>query len=152
MKKAKIVFWLLIFGFMGLVFFQNQAYFLAKNSLQIDLWFQKYLIPETPNGLYFLAFFLIGLLIAYAYHLPERFRSSKSIKQLNAKIASLEAAAATSQRAAAPADPHPPAEPHFPAEPPSPAEAVGDKEPAAAADALPPEASPAEDAEPRGRS
>jgi hypothetical protein len=100
MKKVKIIFWLLIFGFMGLVFFQNQAYFLAKNSLRIDLWFQNYLVPEAPNGLYFLAFFLAGLLIAYFYCLPERFRCTKIIKQLNAKIASLEAAAATSQKAA----------------------------------------------------
>jgi hypothetical protein len=104
MKKVKIVFWLLILVFMALVFFQNQAYFLTRNSLRIDLWIQNYFIPETPNGLFFLAFFLAGLLIAYVYYLPERFRCNKIIKQLNAKIASLEAAAATSQKAAGPAE------------------------------------------------
>ena len=113
MKKLKIVFWLLVIGFMGLVFFQNQDYFLAKNSLRIDLWFQKYLIPETPNGLYFIAFFVIGLLIAYVYYLPERFRCSKNVRQLNAKIASLETAAAASRKATAPADPHPVVEPQI---------------------------------------
>ncbi len=111
MKKVKIVFWLLVLGSMGLIFFQNQAYFIAKNSLRIDLWFEKYLIPETANGIYFLAFFLFGLLIAYFYHLPERFRCAKIIKQLSAQIASLETAAAASRAAAAPPETIPPARP-----------------------------------------
>jgi uncharacterized integral membrane protein len=146
MKKVKIVFWLLVLGFMGLVFFQNQDYFLAKNSLRIDLWFQKYLIPETPNGLYFLAFFIIGLLIAYVYYLPERFRCNKSIRQLNAKIASLEAAAATSKKATPPVDPHP----YVEAE--APAEVSDEKEPAPSADTASAEAAPSGEKEPSDRS
>ena len=123
MKQVKLIFWLLILGFMGLVFFQNKAFFLVKNSLQIDLWFEKYTIPEIANGLYFLGCFLIGLLLAYFYQLPERFRSGKNIKQLNAEVATLKAQAAGPHReegaAAAQSPPQapPPAAANAPAQP-----------------------------------
>ena len=123
MKQIKLIFWLLILGFMALVFFQNKEFFLAKNSLQIDLWFEKYTIQEIANGLYFLGCFLVGLLLAYFYQMPERFRSGKNIKQLNAEVASLKAEAAGhgQNKATAATQPSPQAEsptaPNAPAEP-----------------------------------
>jgi hypothetical protein len=98
MKQVKLVFWLLVLAFVGLLFYQNREYFLIRHSLRLDLWFGAYTIPEVPNGLYFLACFLVGLLLAYFYQLPERFRSGKTIKHLNATIASLEADAANRDR------------------------------------------------------
>ena len=86
MNKAKTVFWVIIVGFILLVFFQNQAFFLARQSLRINLLFYQYQSPEVPGVVFFLAFFLVGLLIAYFFGLAERFQLKKTIKSLSAKI------------------------------------------------------------------
>jgi len=86
MKKAKWIFWLLVIGFIGLVVYQNQGYFLDKQQLGIDVYFQKYQTPVFANGLFILAAFLIGLLLAYIYSLSERFKSGKTIRSLNDAI------------------------------------------------------------------
>ena len=88
MNKVKTVFWLIIFGLIMLVFFQNREFFMAKQGFIIDLVFAKYQSPEVPNAVLFLALFLAGLLIAYFFGLAERFKLKKTIKNLNTKIAS----------------------------------------------------------------
>ncbi len=37
MKKATLIIWLIIFGFIALVIFQNQTFFMAKESYRINL-------------------------------------------------------------------------------------------------------------------
>ncbi len=84
MKKVKIAFWIILIGFFATIVYQNQEFFLAKQSLVINLLFQTYYMPETQNAVLCAAFFLLGFLIAYISGLTERFRSSKTIKGLNA--------------------------------------------------------------------
>jgi uncharacterized integral membrane protein len=86
MNKAKAVFWLIVIGFLLLVFFQNQNFFFAKQSLHINLLFVKYQTPEVAAALLFLALFVLGLLVSYFLCLPERFRLRKTIKNLNATV------------------------------------------------------------------
>jgi hypothetical protein len=84
MNKAKLIIWLLVLGFMGLVIFQNEGYFLnAEQSLRLNLGvFPEYHSPQLPMVFFHLAFFLYGLIVAYCFGLSGRFRSRKAIKRL----------------------------------------------------------------------
>lgn len=89
MKKAKIVLWVIFLGLIAIIFFSNKDYFLAKQGIQINLFFtEPFQIQELPNAIYFLVFFLAGFLIAYFISLSERFKSKKTIKNLNAAATS----------------------------------------------------------------
>jgi uncharacterized integral membrane protein len=84
MKKVKIVIWIIIIGFLAIIFFSNKDYFLAKQSLQIKIpHIAAKSFKELPNVVYFLVFFVIGFLVAYFLSLSERFKSKKTIKNLN---------------------------------------------------------------------
>ena len=55
MKKAKIVFWVILVCFLGLIFFSNKEYFLAKQALNLKLPFlEPYHSPEMANAIFFL--------------------------------------------------------------------------------------------------
>ena len=89
MKKVKIAFWAVILIFIGIFVYQNEVYFMEKNSLRLQLPFLETLhTPELPNAFLFLLFLLIGFLIAYFLNLSERFKSKKTIKNLNAATTS----------------------------------------------------------------
>ena len=84
MNKAKLIIWLLVLGFMGLFIYQNEGHFLsAEQSLRLNLWvFPEYHSPKLPMVSFYLVFFLYGLIVAYFFGLPERFRNRKAIKRL----------------------------------------------------------------------
>lgn len=87
MKKATLFIWLIIFGFIALVIFQNQTFFLAKESYRINLGIiQEYLSPAIPNAALILFFFFCGLLIAYLFGFSARFKAKRTIKRLNNSI------------------------------------------------------------------
>ena len=89
MKRVKIVFWVIILIFLVVIFIQNKPFFIAKQSLKLQLPFLKaYHTPELPYAVIFLVFFLAGFLIAYFFSLYDRFKSKKTIKNLNAAAAS----------------------------------------------------------------
>jgi uncharacterized integral membrane protein len=89
MKKVKVVFWLLVIAFIALVVYQNQEYFLAKESLKIDLYVtQPYHTPALATGIFILACFVIGFLIAYVMTLSERFKARKAVRNMNATMES----------------------------------------------------------------
>jgi uncharacterized integral membrane protein len=99
MRKVKIVFWLILGGLLGLVFWQNQAFLLEKKQLEINYFIGQVQFPELQIALYFLVLFLTGLLISYFSSLAERFMARKTIKKLKEelshagiKISELEAA------------------------------------------------------------
>ncbi|MFW6334441.1 MAG: LapA family protein, partial [Desulfosalsimonas sp.] len=83
MKKVKYMLVVIILGLVALAVYQNKGFFIEKQSLGINLYFFDYQGPELPNGIYYLAVFLIGVLIAYFSTLPQKFRSRKTIRQLN---------------------------------------------------------------------
>lgn len=89
MKKVKIAFWIVVFGFIGLVIFQNKDFFMAKRSLMIDLGFFHYETPFLASAIFFVAFFLVGILISYFFSLFKHFKDAKTIKTLKAKESSL---------------------------------------------------------------
>ena len=88
MKKATLIVWVIIFGFIALVIFQNQTFFLAKSSLGLNLGIiEKYHSPELHNAVVFLIFFFFGLTVTYLFSLPARFKAKRTIKKLNTTIA-----------------------------------------------------------------
>ena len=88
MKKATLIVWVIIFGFIALVIFQNQTFFLAKETFRINLGVMtEYLSPAIPNAVVVLVFFFAGLLIAYLFGFSARFKAKLMIKRLNATIA-----------------------------------------------------------------
>ncbi len=90
MRNVKLVLWVIIFAFVGLVIFQNQDFFLSKQSLGINIYFSAYQTPEIYIAVLFLGCFLFGLIVSYLQGLAERFRLSRKIKELSvAKDASL---------------------------------------------------------------
>ena len=86
MKKIKLIIWLIIIGLLGTIMYQNRDFFLAKQSLGIDLISSQYQSPEIPTALFFTAFFLFGWLIAYLFSLADRFRAAKTIKGLQQSV------------------------------------------------------------------
>lgn len=98
MKKVKIAFWIVVFGFVGLVIFQNKLFFMDKSQLVLNLGFFNYQTPFLANAIYFVAFFLIGILISYFFSLFKHFKDAKTIKALKAKEASLVDAVASLEK------------------------------------------------------
>ena len=88
MKRVKIVIGVLIIVLVALIIIQNQDYFFAQESLKMDLYVLQYHTPEFPNGTFIIACLLIGFLGAYIIGLPDRFKSKKAIKNLNADVSS----------------------------------------------------------------
>ena len=86
MRKFKIGFWAVIFGLMGIVIFQNQDFFMAKQSLRIDLILTKYETPELHRAILFAGIFLTGFIISYIFALIDRLRFRKAVKSLGAEI------------------------------------------------------------------
>jgi uncharacterized integral membrane protein len=86
MGNLKTGLWIVIVGFVGLLFFQNQGVFLATRKLRMDLLFAKYQSPELPDILLFICTFVIGCLISYFASLSSRFKFKKRIKQLHSTL------------------------------------------------------------------
>jgi hypothetical protein len=89
MKKVKIGLWVILLLFIGLFFYQNKDFFMIKHSLNYGLPFlEVHQAPALPVAILFLFTFLLGLLGAYFYGLADRFKSKKTIKNLNAAATS----------------------------------------------------------------
>ena len=91
MKKATLIIWVIIFGFIALVIFQNQTFFMTKHSLRLNLGVvNEYHTPELPIAVVFIFFFFSGLVIAYLFNFSTRFKARRTTKKLNAAITSHE--------------------------------------------------------------
>ncbi len=89
MKKVKIAFWIIVFGFVGLLIFQNRGFFMSESRLMLDMGFFYYETPFLANAVFFVAFFLVGVLISYFFGLFKQFKDAKTIRTLKAKEATL---------------------------------------------------------------
>ena len=89
MKKVKIALWIIIFGFIGLIIFQNRGFFMSESRMLLDLGFFYYESPFLANAIFFVAFFLVGMLISYFSSLFKHYKDAKTIKTLKAKETSL---------------------------------------------------------------
>jgi len=90
MNKIKAFFWIVLVGFILIVFFSNLDFFLQSQIIHMNFIVKNYSLPALPSAVIFLVFFGAGLLIAYLSNLPERFRLRKAIKNLKTTIDSQE--------------------------------------------------------------
>ncbi len=87
MKKVTLIIWLIIFGFIALVIFQNQTFFMAKESYRINFGIMdEYMSPPIAHAALILIFFFSGLIIAYLFGFSARFKAKRTIKRLNHNI------------------------------------------------------------------
>ena len=99
MKKATLIIWVIIFGVIALLIFQNQAFFLSNQSLRVNLGVtEAYHTPELPIAILVLLFFLTGIVIAYLFSLSARLKARRTVKKLNTTITSHNAEVAELRR------------------------------------------------------
>jgi hypothetical protein len=90
MKTIRPLLWSLLVIVSVVVVVQNLSLFTHKEALRLNLLIKQYQTGPIYLTLYFLAFFLIGLLISYFYGLAERFKANKTIKNHLETIRKLE--------------------------------------------------------------
>lgn len=85
MNKMKLVIWLIILGLIGLAVYQNQEHFLGSSqSLRLNLGIlPEYRSPELPLVVFYVVFFVFGLLVDFGFGLPEKLRKRRALKQLS---------------------------------------------------------------------
>ena len=90
MKSIMPVFWSLVVVFLVTIVVQNLGLLTHKESLRLNLLIKEYHTEPIYLSLYFLGFFLIGLLISYVHGLVERFKANRTIKNHLETIRKLE--------------------------------------------------------------
>jgi hypothetical protein len=85
MKKLKITIWVVLLGFVVIMVFQNQDFFLGKQSLRINLLVTNYRTPEIYNLVLSFVCFIGGLLLGSYFILLDRLKFNKKIKMLKTK-------------------------------------------------------------------
>jgi uncharacterized integral membrane protein len=80
MKSVRPLLWSLLFIVSVVVVVQNLSLFTHKEALRLNLLIKEYQTGPIFLTLYFLGFFLIGLLISYFYGVGERFKAKRTIR------------------------------------------------------------------------
>ena len=80
MKPIKPLLWSLAVIFLIAVVVQNLGLLTHKETIRLNLLVKEYQTEPIQLALYFLGFFLIGLLLSYFYGLAERLKANKTIK------------------------------------------------------------------------
>ncbi|HCY86494.1 MAG TPA: hypothetical protein DHV36_15265 [Desulfobacteraceae bacterium] len=91
MKTIKFLFFLIILGFLGLLGYQNQDYFLATTALNIDLKVKSihYTAYPLPNYAYWGICFAIAFLYMAFKGMIKSFKLGREIKRRDSKIDTL---------------------------------------------------------------
>jgi hypothetical protein len=90
MKRAKLVLFLLVLGFVMLGVYQNVDVLRHTETLRLNLGIQAYETQPIALFLYFIGFFLLGILLSYVHGLSSRFKARSEIKNHVETIAKLE--------------------------------------------------------------
>jgi uncharacterized integral membrane protein len=86
MKKVKMAVWGLIILFFAVLIYQNQAFFLNKQSLGLNLLIGEYHTPEVRIVYLAFAFLIFGLLLGEYFLLVHSLRNKKKIKTMTAEV------------------------------------------------------------------
>ncbi|MBW2194142.1 MAG: LapA family protein [Deltaproteobacteria bacterium] len=90
MRALKPVLFSVVMVFLVILVVQNLGVFLEKRTLELNLLVWQYKTGHIPLAVYFLGFFLIGLLVSYFSSLSERFRAKKTIKSHSETVRKLQ--------------------------------------------------------------
>ena len=80
MKSPKTVLFSLLVVFIVIVVVQNSRFFMHEEAVRLNLLVWGSETAPIPLCVYFLGFFLIGILLAYFQGLSERFRARREIQ------------------------------------------------------------------------
>jgi hypothetical protein len=76
MKKVKTGIWVLIVAFVAIFIYQNRQFFMAGQSLRLDLAFTEYQSPEWKIVMicagFFVAGLILGIYLLIIYHLRSK--------------------------------------------------------------------------------
>ena len=87
MKKAKLVFWLILIAIAALFVYQNPEFFLAKHRLTLKLGFIDPLFtPELPTLVYFLIALGLGFLLAILSRFTSQLKTRKTTREMTSAI------------------------------------------------------------------
>mgnify|MGYP001827438939 FL=1 len=87
MKKAKLVFWLILIAIAALFVYQNPEFFLAKHRLTLKLLFIDPLFtPELPTLVYFLIALGLGFLLAFLSRFTSQLKTRKTTREMTSAI------------------------------------------------------------------
>ncbi|MEW6260442.1 MAG: LapA family protein [Thermodesulfobacteriota bacterium] len=86
MRKFKILLTLIILTVLGTIFYQNKSYFLAAPLITFNVYFRQYEFANISNATMILGAFIVGVLITYFMTLAQRYRTSKTVKNLQETI------------------------------------------------------------------
>lgn len=86
MRKVKVALLVILVGFIAAVIYQNQIFFMQKQTLQLVK--LHYKVGGVTNITLFLITFFIGFCLAFYFYISEILKSKKNIVKLNATIAS----------------------------------------------------------------
>ncbi len=86
MRKIKYVLWLIIVVLLAAFIYQNNEYFMDRQSIFVNLGFDEKTSPELPNLLYFVVVFLVGFILSFVMNFSDRWKKRKTIKQLNQQV------------------------------------------------------------------
>ena len=90
MRAIKPILVSIVVVFLVILVVQNLEVFLDKKALHIDLWMWQYNTRLIPLAVYFLGFFMIGLLVSYFYNIGERFRTKKTVDSYSETVRQLQ--------------------------------------------------------------
>ena len=90
MKKIKYLLWLIVLALLGVLIYQNQVYFLAKESLKVDAITWKETLPAIPNVAYWGICLLVGLILAGFKGFLVSFRLRGEIREKTAILSKFE--------------------------------------------------------------
>lgn len=88
--RIKLVLLAVVALFIIMVIYQNLALFTHTETLRLNLLAKEYVSGPILLSMYFVAFFLMGLLISYFHGLSARFKAKNEIKGHLATIVKLE--------------------------------------------------------------
>jgi hypothetical protein len=88
--KLKLVLLSIVSIFIVIVVFQNLSLFTHSEGLRLNLLVKEYKSAPILLSMYFVAFFLMGLLISYFHGLSSRFKAKSEIKNHLERISKLE--------------------------------------------------------------
>jgi|GEM_PF-5390312 len=88
MRKLKFFLAVVLLGVFGLLIYENRALFGQWYAFDFNLFFYEYKAPKLMVGVYFIAVFLLGFLIAYFSGLMEKYRLRRIIRSLENELAS----------------------------------------------------------------
>jgi len=82
MKNLKLIFFLVILVLFAVIGYQNRDFLLTTQHITLNFYFYSYRSPEMPTGLFFVAAFLSGTLVALFFNLMTQFKKNTTIKNL----------------------------------------------------------------------